>query len=214
MNIIMLGPPGCGKGTQSKVLVDKLSIPQISTGDLLRAAVKNGTALGKEAKKFMDAGDLVPDQVVIGMVKERLAEKDCGPGFILDGFPRTVPQAEALDQTLAGMGKAIERVINIEVPDDEVVARLGGRRTCKSCGAMYHVKFNASKVEGKCDKCGGETYQRDDDNEGTIRNRLSTYHAQTSPLKAFYGKKGLVRDIAGVGDIKGITAAVIKSLEK
>jgi adenylate kinase len=213
VNIIMLGPPGSGKGTQAKVMVDKYGIPQISTGDLLRAAVKNGTALGKEAKKFMDAGDLVPDAVVIGMVKERLAEKDCDKGFILDGFPRTVPQAEALDKTLAGMGKAIEKVVNIEVPDDEVVARLGGRRTCKGCGAMYHVKFNPSKQEGKCDKCGGETYQRDDDNEKTIRNRLSTYHAQTSPLKAFYGKKGLVKDIAGVGDIKGITAAVLKALE-
>jgi len=210
----MLGPPGSGKGTQAKVLVDKYGIPQISTGDLLRAAVTAGTELGKEAKKFMDAGSLVPDEVVIGMVKERLREPDGQKGFILDGFPRTVPQAEALDKVLAGIGKKIEKVINIEVPDDEVVARLGGRRTCKNCGAMYHVQFNPSKQPGQCDKCKGETYQRDDDNEGTIRNRLKTYHAQTSPLKVFYGKKGLVKDVAGVGDIKGITAAVLKALEK
>lgn len=215
MNIIMLGPPGSGKGTQAKRMVDKYGIPQISTGDLLREAVKNGTDLGKEAKKFMDAGKLVPDEVVIGMVKERLGKDDCGKGFILDGFPRTVPQAEALDQTLEGMGKAIDKVVNVDVPDDEVVARLGGRRTCKGgCGAMYHVKFNPPKKEGVCDNCGGELYQRDDDNEKTIRNRLQVYHDQTSPLRDYYGKKGLVSDIPGVGDIDGITRAVFAALEK
>jgi len=213
VNIIMLGPPGCGKGTQAKVLVEKYGIPQISTGDLLRAAVKDGTELGKEAKKVMDAGKLVPDEVVIGMVKERLAAADCEKGFILDGFPRTVPQAEALDKTLGEMNKAIEKVINIDVPDDEVVARLGGRRTCKGCGAMYHVRFNVPEKEGVCDKCEGELYQRDDDNEATIRNRLGVYHEQTSPLKDFYGKKGLVKDIPGVGEISGITEAVVKAVE-
>ena len=213
MNIIMLGPPGSGKGTQAQVLVEKLGIPQISTGDLLRAAVKEGTDLGKEAKKFMDAGGLVPDEVVVGMVKERIVKDDCAKGFILDGFPRTVPQAGSLDETLKDMGKAIEKVVNIEVPDDEVVKRLGGRRTCKGCGVMFHVEFKAPKKDGICDACGGELYQRDDDNEATIRNRLSVYHDQTSPLKEYYGKKGLVKDIAGVGDISGITEQVIKAIE-
>jgi len=209
----MLGPPGSGKGTQAKRLVEKYSIPQISTGDLLREAVKNGTDLGKEAKKFMDAGKLVPDEVVIGMVKERLAKDDCQKGFILDGFPRTVPQAEALDKTLDGMGRAISNVVNIDVPDDEVVGRLSGRRTCKGCGAMYHVKFNKPKKDGVCDKCQGELYQRDDDNEKTIRNRLEVYHSQTAPLKDYYGKKGLVADIPGQGKIDQITENVIKALE-
>lgn len=213
MNVIMLGPPGCGKGTQAKRLIEKYAIPQISTGDLLREAVKNGTDLGKEAKKFMDAGKLVPDGVVVGMVKERLAKGDCKKGFILDGFPRTVPQAEALDKNLAGLGKAIEKVVSIEVPDQEVVARLGGRRTCPDCGAMYHVKFNAPKQEGVCDKCGGKLYQRDDDNEKTINSRLKVYHDQTAPLKSYYGKKGLVREIKGVGDIDGITKDIFKALE-
>ncbi|HUT54045.1 MAG TPA: adenylate kinase [bacterium] len=213
MDIIMLGPPGCGKGTQAKRLTEKYGIPQVSTGDLLREAVKNGTELGKEAKKFMDAGKLVSDDVVIGMVKERLNKDDCKPGFILDGFPRTVPQAEALDKTLTGLGRGINRVINIDVPDDEVVGRLSGRRTCKNCGAMYHVKFNTPRKKGVCDKCGGELYQRDDDNEKTIRSRLQVYHDLTSPLKSYYGKKGLVKDIPGVGDIAGITQAVMKALE-
>jgi adenylate kinase len=213
MDIIMLGPPGCGKGTQAKRLTEKFGIPQVSTGDLLRAAVKNGTELGLAAKKFMDAGQLVSDEVVIGMVKERLKEADCKKGFILDGFPRTVPQAEALDKTLKSMGRSINKVINIDVPDDEVVARLSGRRTCKKCGAMYHVQFNMPKKKGVCDKCGGELYQRDDDNEKTIRNRLQVYHDQTSPLKSYYGKKGLVKDIPGVGDIAGITKAVMQALE-
>ncbi len=213
MNLILLGPPGCGKGTQAKRLIEKYGIPQISTGDLLRAAVKNGTELGKKAKEFMDAGKLVPDEVVIGMVKERLAESDCAKGFILDGFPRTVPQAEALDKTLEGMSKKIDKVVSIEVPDDEVVKRLGGRRTCKGCGAMYHLEFQKPKKDGVCDKCGGELYQRDDDNEATIRNRLGVYHDQTSPLKDYYGKKGIVKDIPGVGDINGITDAIMKALE-
>lgn len=214
VNIIMLGPPGCGKGTQAQRLIDKYQVPQISTGDLLRAAVKKGTELGKKAKTFMDAGQLVADEVVIGMVEERLKEKDAQPGFILDGFPRTVPQAAALDQTLGRMGKAIDKVISIEVPDDEVVGRLSGRRTCKGCGAMYHVKFNQPKKEGLCDKCGGQLDQRDDDNEKTIRNRLQVYHDQTAPLVSYYGKKDLVRGIPGTGEINGITQAIMKALEK
>lgn len=214
MNIIMLGPPGCGKGTQAKRLIDKYGIPQISTGDLLREAVKKGTALGQKAKSFMDAGRLVPDEVVVGMVEERFKQADCQPGFILDGFPRTVPQAEALDRTLAQMGRAIDRVISIEVPDDEVVQRLSGRRTCRNCGAMYHIKFNPPKQAGVCDQCGGELYQRDDDNEKTIRNRLQVYHEQTSPLIAYYGKKGLVKAVPGSGPIDGITKAIMQALEK
>ncbi len=213
MNIIMLGPPGSGKGTQAKRLIEKYEIPQISTGDLLREAVKNQTELGKEAKKFMDAGKLVPDEVVIGMVKERLAKPDADKGFILDGFPRTVAQAEALDKTLDGMGKQIDKVMNIDVPDEEVVARLSGRRTCKNCGAMYHVKFNQPKEEGKCDSCGGELYQRDDDNEATIKSRLEVYHQQTAPVKDFYAKKGIVVDIDGQGDIAEITKAVMEAVE-
>ena len=212
MNLIMLGPPGCGKGTQAQRLIEKYGIPQISTGDLLRAAVKNGTDLGKEAKKFMDAGKLVPDEVVVGMVKERLTQPDAQNGFILDGFPRTVPQAEALDKMLASVGRAITKVVSIEVPDQEVVVRLSGRRTCKNCGAMYHVKFSPSKKEGVCDKCGGETYQRSDDNAETIKSRLKVFHEQTAPVKSHYAAKGLVAEIPGVGDINGITQAIMKAL--
>ena len=208
----MLGPPGSGKGTQAQRLIDQYGIPQISTGDLLRAAVKNGTDLGKEAKKFMDAGKLVPDGVVVGMVKERLTQSDAQKGFILDGFPRTVPQAEALDKMLASVGRAITRVVSIEVPDTEVVERLSGRRTCKNCGAMYHVKFSPPKKEGVCDKCGGELYQRSDDNAETIKSRLKVFHEQTSPVKSHYAKQGLVADIPGVGDINGITQAIMKAL--
>lgn len=174
MNIIMLGPPGAGKGTQAKMLVEKFGIPQISTGDMLRAAVAEGTELGKKAKEYMDKGQLVPDEVVIGIVEERLKKSDCEKGFILDGFPRTVPQAEALDKILEKMGKKIDYVINIVVPDVEILKRLTGRRTCKQCGAMYHVIYNPPKQEGVCDKCGGELYQRDDDKEETIKNRLKS----------------------------------------
>ncbi len=213
MNIILLGPPGSGKGTQAKEIIEKHSIPQISTGDLLREAVKNETELGKKAKEYMDAGKLVPDEVVVGMVKERLQKDDCQNGFILDGFPRTVPQAEALDQTLSEVGKKIDNVLSIEVPDSEVVERLSGRRTCENCGTMYHVKFNPPKQEGVCDKCGGKLYQRDDDNEKTIKNRLQVYHDQTSPLKDYYSKKGLVKEIEGVGDIAQIKQAVLNALE-
>ncbi len=209
----MLGPPGSGKGTQAKRLVEKYGIPQVSTGDILREHVKKGTDLGKEAKKFMDAGKLVPDDVVVGMVKDRLSQKDCDKGFILDGFPRTVAQAEALDKDLEEMQKKIDNVINIDVPDQEVVERLSGRRTCKDCGAMYHVKFEPPKKQGVCDKCGGELYQRDDDNEETIKNRLKVYHDQTSPLKDYYKKKGVVSDIPGQGEIDEITRAVVKALE-
>ena len=212
MNIIMLGPPGAGKGTQAKMLVEKLGIPQISTGDMLRAAVKEGTPMGLKAKEYMDGGKLVPDEVVIGIVKDRLAADDCAKGFILDGFPRTIPQAEALDKVLEEMGKKIEYVVNVAVPESELLTRLTGRRTCKKCGAMYHVKFNPPKQDGVCDKCGGELYQRDDDKEETILNRLKVYNDQTAPLIEYYKKQGVLVDIDGskeIGEIfKDICAAL------
>lgn len=206
MNLILLGGPGAGKGTQAKKLIDKYQIPQISTGDILRAAVKEGTELGRKAKEYMDAGKLVPDEVVIGIIKDRLAQPDCKKGFILDGFPRTVPQAEALDKVLGELGSKIDHVISIEVDEEELVTRLTGRRTCKnpSCGMMYHIKFNPPKKEGICDKCGSELYQRDDDNEATVRSRLATYNQATKPLIDYYQAKGLLRPIAGVGSIDEI----------
>eukprot|EP01022_Parablepharisma_sp_SALTPOND_P013738 TRINITY_DN18452_c0_g1_i3.p2 TRINITY_DN18452_c0_g1~~TRINITY_DN18452_c0_g1_i3.p2 ORF type:complete len:362 (+),score=82.59 TRINITY_DN18452_c0_g1_i3:461-1546(+) len=201
MNLILLGPPGAGKGTQAKMLIDAYGIPQISTGDMLREAVKNQTELGLEAKKYMDAGQLVPDEVVIGLAKDRIAQPDCDKGFMLDGFPRTVPQAEALDKVLADMGKKIDHVISIEVPSSELLGRLTGRRPCKACGQGFHVMFDPPKVEGVCDKCGGELYQRDDDNEATVSNRLKVYEDQTAPLIDYYKAKGLLRPIDGVGDM-------------
>ncbi len=204
MNLILLGPPGAGKGTQAKRMVEAYGIPQISTGDMLREAVKNQTQLGLEAKKYMDAGQLVPDEVVIGLVKERLSQPDTDKGFMLDGFPRTVPQAEELDKVLAGLNKALDHVISIEVPNEELMGRLTGRRTCKACGAGYHVIFDPPKEEGKCDKCGGELYQRDDDNEATVSNRLKVYDSQTKPLIDYYQGKGLLRPIDGVGAIDDI----------
>ncbi len=212
MNIIMLGPPGAGKGTQAKMLVEKLGIPQISTGDMLRAAVKEGTPMGLKAKEYMDGGKLVPDEVVIGIVKDRLGAADCAKGFILDGFPRTIPQAEALDKVLSEMGKKIEYVVNVAVPESELLDRLTGRRTCKKCGAMYHVKFNAPKQEGVCDKCGGELYQRDDDKEETILNRLKVYNDQTAPLIEYYKKQGVLVDIDGSKEIKDIFAEICTAL--
>ena len=211
MNLILLGGPGAGKGTQAKKLIDKFQIPQISTGDILRAAVKEGTEMGRKAKEFMDAGKLVPDEVVIGIIRDRLAQPDCKKGFILDGFPRTVPQAEALDKVLTGLGSKIDHVVSIDVDEEALVARLTGRRTCKNaaCGQMFHIKFTPSKKEGVCDKCGGELYQRDDDNETTVRSRLATYNQATKPLIDYYSKKALVRPIAGVGGIDDIFNKIV-----
>lgn len=204
MNIILLGPPGAGKGTQAKRLIDKYSIPQISTGDMLRAALKEGTALGLEAKKYMDKGELVPDSVVIGLVKERIQQKDCAKGYMLDGFPRNVSQAEALDKMLAELKQKIDDVICIEVPNEELLGRLTGRRTCRSCGAGFHVMFDPPKKEGVCDKCNGELYQRDDDNEATVKSRLDVYAKQTEPLIGYYKNQGKLRSINGVGDMEAI----------
>jgi adenylate kinase len=208
MNIILLGPPGAGKGTQAKRLIDKYSIPQISTGDMLRAALKEGTALGLEAKKYMDKGELVPDSVVIGLVKERIQQKDCAKGYMLDGFPRNVSQAEALDKMLAELKQKIDDVICIEVPNEELLGRLTGRRTCRSCGAGYHVMFDPPKKEGVCNKCNGELYQRDDDNETTVKSRLDVYAKQTEPLIGYYKNQGKLRSINGVGDMEAIFSLI------
>jgi len=199
MNLVLLGPPGAGKGTQAKMLIEAYGIPQISTGDMLREAVKNQTPLGLEAKKFMDAGQLVTDEIVIGLAKDRIAQPDCDKGFMLDGFPRTVAQAEALDVMLGEMNKALDHVISIEVPNSELMGRLTGRRTCKDCGQGYHMIFDPPAKEGVCDKCGGELFQRDDDNEETVANRLEVYDSQTKPLIDYYQGKGLLRPVDGVG---------------
>ncbi|MEJ2232958.1 MAG: adenylate kinase [Syntrophobacterales bacterium] len=212
MNIILLGPPGAGKGTQAKMLVEKYQIPQISTGDILRAAVKEGSPLGKEAKACMDKGELVPDSVVIGIVEERIQQSDCANGYMLDGFPRTVPQAEALDGMLKNLSSQIDHVVSIEVANEELVGRLTGRRTCRDCGAGFHVMFDPPEKEGVCDKCGGELYQRDDDNVETVTSRLEVYESQTLPLIDYYTAKGKIRPIDGVGDIKEIFGRVTQVL--
>ena len=213
MNIILLGPPGAGKGTQAQRIVDRYHIPQISTGDILRAAVKESTPLGMKAKGFMDQGQLVPDEIVIGIIEERLRTKDCDPGFTLDGFPRTIPQAEARHPILTNLGKKIDHVINIEVDPEELVRRLTGRRTCKNCGAMFHLLFQPPKKEGICDRCGAALYQRADDKEETIRTRLKEYEKQTAPLIQFYQGKNTLRSIQGVGGPDQIFDQIIRLLD-
>lgn len=208
MNIVLMGLPGAGKGTQAEKIVNKYEIPHISTGDMFRAAISQGTELGLKAKSYMDQGALVPDEVTIGIVRERLAQKDCDKGFLLDGFPRTVPQAEALDNLLEELGKKIDHVINIQVEKDELVKRLSGRRICKTCGASYHVIFNPPKEEGKCDKDGGELYTRADDNPETVANRLEVNMKQAQPLLDFYEKKGLLTNINGQQDIEKVFADI------
>ena len=201
MNIVLMGLPGAGKGTQAEKIVEKYGIPHISTGDMFRAAIKDGTELGLKAKSFMDNGDLVPDEVTIGIVRERLSKEDCEKGFLLDGFPRTVAQAEALENILADLGKKMNYVININVDKDILMERLTGRRICKECGATYHLVFNPPTEEGVCDRCGGELYQRADDNEETVQNRLDVNIKQTQPLLAYYEDKGYLKNIDGQQDI-------------
>jgi len=213
MNIILIGPPGSGKGTQAKMIVDRYKVLHVSTGDILRENVRNGTPLGVEAKKFMDAGKLVPDALLIDIIKDRLAKDDVKGGWMLDGYPRTIPQAEALDKILPALGQKINVVLNIDVPDEELVKRVTGRRMCK-CGATYHITFNKPKEEGKCDACGGELYQRADDTEETVKQRLNAYHAQTQPLIDYYNKRGIVATVLGVGDIKAIFDKVAAALDK
>ena len=197
MHFILMGPPGAGKGTQAERMIEEYKIQHISTGDMFRAAVKKGTELGKEAKRYMDSGQLVPDMVTIGIVREGLANPECKNGFILDGFPRTTEQAIALDGILADLDIKLSGVINISVPDSELVERAVGRRICRNCGATYHVRFKPTKVEGICDKCGGPLYQRDDDKEETVKKRLEVYHTQTAPLIEYYQQHGVYCQING-----------------
>ena len=209
MNLILLGAPGAGKGTQAEKICEKYNIPAVSTGNIIREALKNGTDMGLKAKSYIDAGALVPDEVVIGIIKERLAESDCQNGFILDGFPRTIPQAEALDS----MGIVIDKVVDIEVPDEKIAARLGGRRVCLKCGATYHLEYKKPKKEGICDVCGDELVQRKDDKPETVIDRLNVYHEQTEPLKDYYSKTGKLVIVEGQEEVADTTALVFKALE-
>lgn len=209
MNLILLGAPGAGKGTQAEVICDHLHIPTISTGNVLREALKNGTELGLKAKSFMDSGALVPDELVIDIIKERLGKDDCQNGFILDGFPRTVPQAEALD----AMGIQIDKVVDIEVADEKIMERLSGRRVCQDCGASYHVVFKPSEVEGVCNRCGGKTVQRKDDHPDTVKDRLAVYHEQTEPLKDYYTKTGKLVIVEGQEEVADTSKLTLQALE-
>ncbi len=205
MNIMLFGAPGAGKGTQAKFLIEKYGIPQISTGDILRAAIKEGTKMGLEAKKYMEDGKLVPDSTIIGIIKDRLAQEDCKKGFILDGFPRTLAQAEALDELMKEMGISLDKVLSLDVPDELIVGRITGRRVCKDCGASFHVEFNPAKIEGKCDFCDGELITRKDDTAETVEKRLGEYHAQTAPLFDFYKEKGVLVELDGTKDVSEVT---------
>ena len=209
MNLILLGAPGAGKGTQAEKICEKYNIPAVSTGNIIREALKNGTDMGLKAKSYIDAGKLVPDDVVIGIIKERLAEDDCQNGFILDGFPRTIPQAEALDK----MGIVIDKVVDIEVPDEKIAARLGGRRVCLKCGATYHLEYKKPAKDGICDACGDELVQRKDDSPETVLDRLNVYHEQTEPLKDYYEKTGKLVIVEGQEEVADTTALVFKVLE-
>lgn len=209
---VLLGAPGAGKGTQAKMLIEKFKIPQISTGDILRKAVADGTPLGKEAKVIMEQGGLVPDKIVLGLVEERVKQPDCKAGFILDGFPRNTAQAEALDKLLQDMNAPITVALNIDVDRGELMKRLTGRRTCKGCQQMYNIYFTPPKKEGVCDKCGGELFQRDDDKEETIKKRLDVYDKQTAPLIDYYSKKGIMKTIMGTGSIDEIFKKVVAAL--
>lgn len=214
MNIILLGPPGGGKGTQARFITEKFGIPQISTGDMLRDAVTNKTDLGLKAKEYMDAGKLVPDDLVIKIVEERLKRDDCKDGFILDGFPRTLLQAEALDKILTRMSKKMDYVINIDVPAEDIVKRLTSRRICKKCGNIYNLLSNPPKIDGRCDICGGELYQRDDDKEETVRRRLTVYKEDTEPLIMYYKSKGVLKTIDGRKDIDDVKNLIERTISK
>ena len=214
MRLVLVGPPGAGKGTQAQFIASHFAVPKISTGDIFRANVSEGTRLGLEAKKFMDAGDLVPDEVTIGMVQDRLKQDDATEGFLLDGFPRTVHQAVVLDDMLSGQGAAVTVVLELVVDDDEVVRRLSGRRTCRQCGHVWHVDFDPPTTPDACDRCGGELFQRDDDREDTIRHRLEVYADQTSPLIGYYGDRGLLRGVDATGPVEDVTERAINALRR
>ena len=212
MKIVMLGAPGAGKGTQAKMISEKYGIPHISTGDIFRANIKENTELGQKAKTYMDKGLLVPDELVVDLVVDRLAQDDAKKGYVLDGFPRTIPQAEALTEALAKIGEKMDYAINVEVPDENIVRRMGGRRACVGCGATYHIVYSPTKVEGKCDTCGGDLIIRDDDKPETVQNRLAVYHEQTQPLIDYYTKKGIIAEVDGTQDMNDVFAAIVKIL--
>lgn len=212
MKIVMLGAPGAGKGTQAKKIADRYQIPHISTGDIFRSNIKNGTELGKKAKAFMDAGNLVPDSLTLELVIDRLTQDDCKNGYVFDGFPRTIPQAEALDGALAAKGDKVDFAIDIEVPDENIVTRMGGRRACLKCGATYHVVFNAPQKEGICDRCGGELTLREDDKPETVLKRLGVYHQQTQPLIDFYQEKGCLAQIDGTKEVDEVFRDILDLL--
>lgn len=209
MKIIMLGAPGAGKGTQAKMIAEKYSVPHISTGDIFRANIKNGTELGMEAKKYMDQGLLVPDELTVKILLDRVANDDCKNGYVLDGFPRTIPQAQVLDKALTELGDKIDFAINVEVPDENIIKRMGGRRACLTCGATYHIEHVPPKTEGICDTCGKELVLRDDDKPETVKNRLDVYHKQTQPLIDFYSAKGVMKSVDGTVDMKDVFAAIV-----
>ena len=212
MKIIMLGAPGAGKGTQAKMIAEKYGVPHVSTGDIFRANIKEGTELGKEAKQYMDQGLLVPDELTVKILLDRVAKDDCKNGYVLDGFPRTIPQAEVLDKALNELGDKIDYAIDVDVPDENIVKRMGGRRARLTCGATYHIEHVPPKKEGICDKCGSELVLRDDDKPETVKNRLSVYHEQTQPLIDFYTEKGVLRTVDGTQDMKDVFAAIVKIL--
>ena len=213
MKIIMLGAPGAGKGTQAKMIADKYSVPHISTGDIFRANIKNGTEHGMEAKKYMDQGQLVPDELTVKILLDRVANDDCKNGYVLDGFPRTIPQAEVLDEALAKLGDSIDYAIDVDVPDENIVNRMSGRRACVACGATYHIVHIPPKTEGICDRCGKELILRDDDKPETVLNRLKIYHDQTQPLIDFYTAKGILKTVDGTQDMKDVFAAITAILD-
>ena len=213
MKIIMLGAPGAGKGTQAKKIAAKYDIPHISTGDIFRANIKNGTELGKKAKTYMDQGLLVPDERVVDLVVDRVNQEDCGKGYVLDGFPRTIPQAEALDKALSGMGQKLDYAIDVDVPDENIIRRMSGRRACVGCGATYHLEYAPTKKEGICDACGGELILRDDDKPETVKKRLDVYHEQTQPLIDYYTKAGILKTVDGTVDIEDVFRAITEILE-